>query len=102
MIFMGGRSIAHRAASYRARRAMLKYKMSDIFKEKIRKEYPNCVGTFSDCPEAIANPDEPPEQCKKCPIFVESKYYEKQANKETLEKAKELAQLFQELRNKAI
>lgn len=97
---MGGRSIAHRAASYRARKAMLKYKMSDIFKEKVKKEYPNCVGTFEDCPKEIANPEDAPEQCRKCPLFVESKYYERYATEEKMEKAKELAKLFQDLRNK--
>lgn len=97
---MGGKSIAHRAASYRARRAMLKYKIGDIFKEKVRKEYPNCAGTFEDCPKEILNPEEAPEQCKKCPIFVESKYYEKYATEEKIEKARELAQIFEELRKK--
>lgn len=96
---MGGRSIAHRAASYRARKAMLKYKMSDLFKDKIKKEYPNCVGTFEDCPKEIQNPEEPPENCKKCPIFVESKYYEKVVKNENIERLKELAKLFQKSQN---
>lgn len=35
---------------------------------------------------------------QKCPLFVESKYYKEYSNKEKIDKARELAQLFQEIR----
>ncbi len=33
------------------------------------KKYPNCVGTYPDCPDKIEDPNNPPEQCKKCPMY---------------------------------
>ena len=97
---MGGKSIAHRAASYRARKAVLKYKMSDIFKNQVIKEYPNCIGTYEDCPSEIKNPEEPPEQCRKCPLFIESKYYKEFSKRDMLERSRELAELFKSLKEK--
>ncbi len=31
-------------------------------------KFPNCRGTFPDCPETI-DVNNPPEQCKKCPKY---------------------------------
>lgn len=49
-----------------------------------QKPYPTCRGTFTDCPtqqdfeEAIEkDKTNPPDRCKECWIFKESKFYEK-------------------------
>ncbi len=37
--------------------------------EHSKKKYPHCVGTYPDCPDKIEDPSNPPEQCKKCPMY---------------------------------
>ena len=39
-----------------------------IFEEGV-KNFPNCVGTYPDCPESV---DVAKEPCSKCPVFLES------------------------------
>ncbi len=36
---------------------------------KRTRKYPHCVGTYPDCPDKIEDPNNPPEQCKKCPMY---------------------------------
>ena len=93
---MGGRSIAHKARGEKSRRRMLKYSMSDIYKSAKPSKYPDCINTFQDCPTEITDPKQPPEQCKNCPQFKESKYYDK--TEEQQKRVKELSELFANLR----
>jgi|GEM_PF-3822480 len=92
---MGGKSIAHMARSREARFRMNKLKMADIFNPKITLEkYPKCAGSMKDCPENIQDLKNPPEQCRKCPQFMESKYAKELLADRQVKRAKELAELF--------
>jgi len=33
-----------------------------------KNKYPNCIGTFPDCPKEI-DPKNPPDVCKRCPNY---------------------------------
>ena len=58
------------------RRWSLKRKFKQDLSSLIdKKDYPNCPGTFSDCPEKIEDPKDPPKQCKTCPKYVNSEFY---------------------------
>ena len=59
------------------RRWSLKRKFkSDIFASVGKgKTYPSCSSTFDDCPPQINDPNNPPDQCKTCPKYRESKYF---------------------------
>ena len=81
---MGGKSIAHRAAQYRQRQraryvTMAKYHpLSADNPNALGKrsgKFPNCIDFFDDCPPQINDPNNPPDQCKTCPKYRESKYF---------------------------
>ena len=96
---MGGRSIGYRAAQERARIRMRKLKMNIVFNPRIKlRKYPKCAGYMEGCPPEITNPKEPPEQCRKCPNFIESKYYTELMEAERIKRVKELAELFESIR----
>ena len=95
---MGGKSIAHKTRGEKSRRRILKYSMSDIYKSAKPSKYPDCIGTFQDCPEEITNPKQPPEPCRNCPQFKESKYAKELLTDERIKRAKELAELFDNMK----
>ncbi len=41
--------------------------------EKISGSYPNCVGSYPECPEKIEDKDNPPSDCIICPVYIEWK-----------------------------
>ncbi len=43
----------------------------DQLRKKVEKKYPECVGSYKDCPKEITDVNNPPEQCKKCPKYHE-------------------------------
>lgn len=53
--------------------------------QNISKIYSNCLGVFGYCPDSIADPKSPPESCKKCIQFQESKYNERKIDQTRLE-----------------
>jgi hypothetical protein len=63
------------------RKQVVKYKRKPenirIF-EKATKEFPECTGTYPDCPEAVDITKDP---CMHCPIFLESKHRKSYMNK---------------------
>ena len=61
-------------------------------------EYPKCAGSDKDCPEEITNPKQPPEPCRNCPQFKESKYAKELLTDERIKRAKELAELFDNMK----
>ncbi|MCD6215647.1 MAG: hypothetical protein J7J92_01065 [Candidatus Aenigmarchaeota archaeon] len=48
---------------------------SSLFDNVNKQAYPNCIGFFDDCPPQINDPNNPPDQCKTCPKYRESKYF---------------------------
>ncbi len=40
---------------------------------KIRGKYPNCTGSYPECPQAIEERSNPPDECKLCPVYMEWK-----------------------------
>jgi len=42
-------------------------KEQDQFRKE--KKYPNCAGTFPECPTEIDINKEPIDECKKCPMY---------------------------------
>jgi hypothetical protein len=66
------------------RKTVVKYKPKPenvrIFEEAL-KSFPNCVGTYPDCPEEVDVTQDP---CMHCPIYLESpkkKFYLKKMEK---------------------
>lgn len=41
--------------------------------EKIKGKYPNCSGSYPECPESIEDRGNPPGECRLCPVFLEWK-----------------------------
>lgn len=42
--------------------------------EKIKGKYPNCVGVYpGECPPEIEDKNDPPTECKTCPVYMEKK-----------------------------
>jgi hypothetical protein len=91
---MGGKSVAARAARESARKRMARFSMNDIYRSATAK-YPACAGLMPDCPQAIEEPKSPPEKCKPCPNFMESKFYKKPAAED---RVRELHSLFASIR----
>jgi len=46
---------------------------AEIAWEKIRKSYPNCIGSYPECPPSIEDKNNPPQECKLCPVYLEWK-----------------------------
>lgn len=46
---------------------------SELAWEKIKKKYPNCVGSYPDCPGEIEDKNNPPTECVICPVYMEWK-----------------------------
>ncbi|GCC10526.1 MAG TPA: hypothetical protein ENI78_00310 [Euryarchaeota archaeon] len=44
---------------------------AEIAWDKIRRSYPNCVGSYPECPKAIEDKYKPPEECLTCPVYAE-------------------------------
>jgi len=40
---------------------------------KIRSKYPNCIGSYPECPSAIEDQANPPSECHLCPVYMEWK-----------------------------
>lgn len=40
---------------------------------KIRAKYPNCTGSYPECPPAIEDQANPPSECRLCPVYMEWK-----------------------------
>ena len=38
-------------------------------------EFPDCTGSFDDCPLKEVDAHSPPARCFKCPKYTESRYY---------------------------
>jgi hypothetical protein len=41
--------------------------------EKIRNKYPNCTGSYPECPPIIEEKKNPPGECRLCPVYLEKK-----------------------------
>ncbi len=41
--------------------------------EKIKNKYPNCIGSYPECPPKIEDKRNPPKECKLCPVYLEWK-----------------------------
>jgi hypothetical protein len=41
--------------------------------EKIRRKYPNCSGSYPECPPEIEDKNNPPGECRLCPVYFEWK-----------------------------
>jgi hypothetical protein len=40
---------------------------------KIKGKYPECTGSYPECPPKIENKIDPPGECKLCPVYLEWK-----------------------------
>ena len=40
---------------------------------KIKNKYPNCIGSYPECPPAIPEKASPPDECRPCPVYIEWK-----------------------------
>lgn len=62
------------------------YRNARIQKENKNKfpPFPKCKGTLDICPRAIEDFKNPPESCRKCSTFIESKYYKPNIDKERI------------------
>lgn len=94
---MGRRSVATRTAGEISRRKLGKSMISSIYRQKSFSRYPECPGSMAGCPDRIENPSSPPENCGRCPNFLESSFYKKPPPEE---KIQELRALFEEFRKK--
>lgn len=92
---MGRKSIAARAARESARRRAMKMSMNDIYKSFTAK-YPHCAGLMAECPPVIDDPKNPPEKCRICPNFMESRYHK--GSDAAAERIKEIHNLFASMR----
>ena len=50
-----------------------KKKESERAWDKIKGKYPNCSGSYPECPPTIENKADPPNECHICPVFIERK-----------------------------
>jgi len=41
--------------------------------DKIKGKYPNCTGSYPECPPSIEDKHDPPDECHLCPVFLELK-----------------------------
>lgn len=84
-------TVGAQAAKDRARQRLKDAKWKE---KKMRIEpYPSCISSGQGCPPSIPEPNNPPSQCKFCPMYMDSKFCVKDEQKEK-ERAKELAGLF--------
>lgn len=44
---------------------------AEVAWEKIRRKYPNCTGSYPECPEKIEDKNAPPMECVTCPVYAE-------------------------------
>lgn len=98
---MGGRSVGERAVKDK-RRARLKKSFGKWMEMQTMgvakpRDYPECAASMKDCPPAIEYPNNPPDCCRLCPQYIESKFYHE---RNPQERARELAELFAGLRKK--
>jgi hypothetical protein len=40
---------------------------------KIKGKYPNCCGSYPECPDKIEDKNSPPAECRLCPVHMEWK-----------------------------
>jgi hypothetical protein len=40
---------------------------------KIKNKYPNCPGSYPECPPIIEDKLRPPGECRLCPVYIEWK-----------------------------
>jgi hypothetical protein len=38
---------------------------------KIKGKYPNCTGSYPECPPEIKDKTNPPDECHLCPVYLE-------------------------------
>ena len=86
---MGGGTAGRRFDKEKARKGLFRKKTD---KEVEQIPYPNCRGSFDDCPnpedfdKAVSeDKSNPSDRCKRCPIFKDSKFYKQKIDPERLE-----------------
>jgi hypothetical protein len=46
---------------------------SELAWERIKGKYPHCSGSYPECPNDIQDKDNPPGECRLCPVYMEWK-----------------------------
>jgi hypothetical protein len=95
---MSSKSVAARSARESARKRIGKFSINSIYKKVPAAGYPECAGVQETCPNQIEDLKNPPEKCRKCPHFMDSRHYEKHFNGDRL---KQFHELFASLRKGA-
>ncbi len=73
IIYPRGATLSSGVKMARKQRKRLPKKKSEaeIAWEKIRRKYPNCTGSYPECPEKIEDRHSPPAECLTCPVYAE-------------------------------
>ncbi|MEE8400803.1 MAG: hypothetical protein V3R86_01440 [Candidatus Hydrothermarchaeaceae archaeon] len=40
---------------------------------KIKGKYPNCTGSYPECPKEVGDKNKPDNECRHCPVYLEWK-----------------------------
>ncbi len=89
-LIMSSKSVAARSARESARKRMGKFSINSIYRKSPSADYPNCAGSNGSCPNQIEDLKNPPEKCRKCPQFLDSRHHEKLFSEDRLKQFHEL------------